>query len=132
MKKYIEIKVAQNVTEYEHRIIMEQVLGRKLLPNEVVHHIDGNGRNNVVSNLKVMFSSEHSKLHRDGAVLSDITKEKIGTKSTINNRSRRKLTDEEVEYIRNSIDTELKLAKLFNVSKTTIHGVKSFLVYKVH
>lgn len=49
----------------EHRRIMEEHLGRKLLPfpNEVVHHIDGNTLNNHISNLQVMSSSEHTKLH---------------------------------------------------------------------
>ena len=47
-----------------HRLIMEEYLGRKLTPNEIVHHIDGNKLNNDIDNLKVMTRSEHSKLHR--------------------------------------------------------------------
>lgn len=34
-----------------HRLVMEQKLGRYLLPNEVVHHLDGNPKNNEPSNL---------------------------------------------------------------------------------
>ena len=37
----------------EHRLVMEQVLGRYLRPEEVVDHIDGNGMNNDPSNLRV-------------------------------------------------------------------------------
>lgn len=44
----------------EHRLVMEQHLGRYLLPTEVVHHIDGNPRNNDISNLRLYGSqSEH-------------------------------------------------------------------------
>lgn len=48
-----------------HRAIMEEHLGRKLSPDEVVHHIDGNKKNNDISNLKVMTRGEHSRLHRE-------------------------------------------------------------------
>lgn len=48
----------------EHRILMEEKLGRKLTPNEVVHHIDGNKTNNDIDNLAVMTRAEHAILHR--------------------------------------------------------------------
>jgi len=47
----------------EHVFFAEQVLGRELRPDEVVHHIDRNKRNNSLDNLVVMTRSEHSKLH---------------------------------------------------------------------
>jgi hypothetical protein len=47
----------------EHRLVMEQILGRKLLHNEVVHHKDHNKRNNDPSNLEVKTKSEHASLH---------------------------------------------------------------------
>lgn len=47
-----------------HRLIMEEHLGRKLNPKEIVHHIDGNKLNNDILNLQVMTWGEHSKLHR--------------------------------------------------------------------
>ncbi len=52
---YIKIK-----GRYAHRIAMELAIGRELLPSEVVHHIDGNKRNNDISNL-ILFktNSEH-------------------------------------------------------------------------
>lgn len=44
----------------EHRLVMEKIVGRYLLPTEVVHHKDGNPRNNDPSNLELFSThSEH-------------------------------------------------------------------------
>lgn len=48
----------------KHKMIAEQVLGRKLASNEVVHHMDGNRENNAVENLIVLSRSKHVSLHR--------------------------------------------------------------------
>jgi hypothetical protein len=48
---------------HEHRVIAEQMLGRALKRNEIVHHIDGNKHNNETSNLQIMTQSEHVRLH---------------------------------------------------------------------
>lgn len=47
----------------EHRIVMENSLGRILDKSEIVHHIDGNKRNNEITNLVVLGSSDHIRLH---------------------------------------------------------------------
>ena len=49
---------------HAHRVVAEEMLGRKLKPDEVVHHIDGNKRNNEPSNLKVFENqAEHARFH---------------------------------------------------------------------
>lgn len=46
----------------EHRLIMEQYLGRYLRPEEHIHHRDGNKLNNDISNLELTDRPKHSKI----------------------------------------------------------------------
>lgn len=51
----------------EHRLVMEQQLGRPLLPNEVVHHKDENKQNNAPENLQIFDQNgEHLAETRKG------------------------------------------------------------------
>lgn len=51
--------------KHEHRVVAETVLGRPLRPGEVVHHIDGDKRNNSPDNLYVFENqSQHAKWHQ--------------------------------------------------------------------
>ena len=52
---------------HEHRQVVETLLGRPLKPGEVVHHLDGDKRNNDPDNLVVLPSqSAHCKAHDFG------------------------------------------------------------------
>lgn len=49
---------------YEHRLIAEELLGRSLREDEVVHHLDCNKHNNRYDNIIVLASTScHMKLH---------------------------------------------------------------------
>lgn len=54
---YRRISVRGKVLK-EHRLVMEQALGRPLLPNENVHHKDGNRLNNSLDNLELWVKSQ--------------------------------------------------------------------------
>ena len=79
VKEHIEeIEAKEYVKEYKksggkylHRKIAEKLLGRKLLKDEIVHHIDKNSSNNDPSNLAVMKSDKHTLYHKGDITLED-------------------------------------------------------------
>jgi len=67
---YVEIKMPSHPHcdnrgyVYQHRLVMEELLGRYLTDNEIVHHIDEDKVNNEIENLRLFQSHrEHAMEH---------------------------------------------------------------------
>jgi hypothetical protein len=52
---------------YSHRLVASEIIGRPLLPEECVHHVDENKTNNSHSNLWVFATvADHARFHSNG------------------------------------------------------------------
>lgn len=65
--RYIDEKGYERFSDSDtpvHRYVASKKIGRPIRSYEVVHHIDGNKRNNNPQNLLVCTQDEHDRIHR--------------------------------------------------------------------
>ena len=62
---YWVVKISANpsIWQYEHRLVAEEMLGRKLLTHEDAHHINKDTLDNRPENIEVMTKDQHQKHH---------------------------------------------------------------------
>jgi 5-methylcytosine-specific restriction endonuclease McrA len=63
VKRPLHPDAHKNGYAYEHRVVAEQMLGRRLRDHEEVHHKNGDKQDNRPENLEVLTVSEHRSFH---------------------------------------------------------------------
>lgn len=111
-------RVTLSSSNIQKRFQVHRLVTVVFIPNPdnkpCVNHIDGDKINNNACNLEWCTYSENERHSYD--VLNKISK-------------RRKLTDRDADYIRDSSKNGPELAKMFNVDKTTIYNIKNNKYY---
>lgn len=59
------VKIGEGKYRLEHRVVIENHIGRRLKSSEVVHHKNGKPADNRIENLLVVSQSAHMKLHKE-------------------------------------------------------------------
>lgn len=77
--RFFEVKsISGGIYVKRSRVVMSSILGRRLLPSELVHHCSEDKTDDSAGNLEIISPAEHNRHHKVGTSHSTETKIKIG------------------------------------------------------
>ena len=132
MSEY-ETKTINGKERPVHILLMEEILGRPLKENEVVHHINGDKRDNRPENLQVLDRGKHTSLHKQGVAVSGASLEKMRAAQSGKQSTQRKLTSEQVRDIAVRLTegaTLIELATEYGISRKSIAAIRDGKTYR--
>lgn len=95
----------------EHRYVMGQIIGRKLLPGEDVHHRNKQRDDNRPENLELLDHVEHVRRHREGTPIPSIRGQW---------KHRPDITTEKVVELRRQGIAPYRIGKILGCSQDTV------------
>lgn len=107
---------------FQHRVVMERHIGRKLRDDELVHHLDENKKNNDIKNLEIGLWGEHTKEHHKGTKRTGIALENL--RKSFGNRKTAVLTKKLIVSIKErhkNGESQLSISKDLSFSPMTIN-----------
>ena len=133
MSSAYETKTINGRERPVHILLMEEILGRPLKENEVVHHINGDKRDNRPENLQVLDRGEHTSLHKQGVSVSGASLEKMRAAQTGRHSTQRKLTSDQVQDIALRLTegaTLIELSTEYGISRKSIAAIRDGKTYR--
>ena len=107
----------------KHRLIMEEHLGRKLKPNELVHHKDGDPTNDIIKNLELTTRRTHTREHALNGDYHKFTKEDRVKGAKINSANKRAKRQNGDSYLCHKCNT-MKHKSEYGKNKTCWNGLQ--------